>query len=279
LIMAEAFEVKAVARHIPISAQKVRLVLDAIRGKGAAEALGVLRFMPNKAAEPVYKLVYSAAANAERLGRIAQQLLDRYGLVTREVAAAEGIEGGFGTIYDVFRAMEDAGRIRRGYFVTGISTLQFAQPAMLDLLRSQRQRGDEPQAVLLSATDPACPYGTLLPWPRPAVDDANRKLTRSTGAVVVCVDGELVAYVSKSGRRVWMAHIGDEHWRELAWKLAASELATRARRLGSRRSTHLMFNEIDGQAAHAHPFAAALLSAGFRPIGDGLKGPTGEYDG
>jgi len=221
----------------------------------------------------------TAAANAERLGRIAQQLLDRYGLVTREVAAAEGIEGGFGTIYDVFRAMEDAGRIRRGYFVTGISTLQFAQPAMLDLLRSQRQRGDEPQAVLLSATDPACPYGTLLPWPRPAVDDANRKLTRSTGAVVVCVDGELVAYVSKSGRRVRMAHIGDEHWRELAWKLAASELATRARRLGSRRSTHLMFNEIDGQAAHAHPFAAALLSAGFRPIGDGLKGPTGEYDG
>ena len=64
--MAEAFEVKAVARHIPISAQKVRLVLDAIRGKDAAEAMDVLRFMPNQAAEPVFKLVQSAVANAEQ---------------------------------------------------------------------------------------------------------------------------------------------------------------------------------------------------------------------
>ena len=64
--MAEAFEVKAVARHIPISAQKVRLVLDTIRGKDASEAMDLLRFMPNKAAETVYKLLQSAAANAEQ---------------------------------------------------------------------------------------------------------------------------------------------------------------------------------------------------------------------
>lgn len=64
--MAEAFEVKAVAKHIPISAQKVRLVVDVVRGKDAEEALDLLRFMPNKAAEPVYKLVMSAVANAEQ---------------------------------------------------------------------------------------------------------------------------------------------------------------------------------------------------------------------
>ncbi len=63
--MIEAFEVKAIARHIGISTQKVRLVIDTVRGKDAEEALEILRFMPNRAAEPVFKLVQSAIANAE----------------------------------------------------------------------------------------------------------------------------------------------------------------------------------------------------------------------
>ena len=64
--MAEAFEVKASAKHIQISPQKVRLVVDVVRGKDAGEALDILRFMPQKAAEPVYKLIQSAVANAEQ---------------------------------------------------------------------------------------------------------------------------------------------------------------------------------------------------------------------
>ncbi|MDT8306989.1 MAG: 50S ribosomal protein L22 [Anaerolineae bacterium] len=61
----ERFEVKAVARHIQMTPQKVRLVVDAVRGKGAREALDILRFMPNRAADPVYKVIRSAVANAE----------------------------------------------------------------------------------------------------------------------------------------------------------------------------------------------------------------------
>jgi large subunit ribosomal protein L22 len=64
--MAEAFEVRAVAKHIPISPQKVRLVVDTVRGKDAAAALDLLRYMPQKAAEPVFKLIQSAVANAEQ---------------------------------------------------------------------------------------------------------------------------------------------------------------------------------------------------------------------
>lgn len=64
--MADIFEVKASAQHIPIAVQKVRLVIDAVRGKGAEEALDILRFLPNKAAEPVYKVIASAASNAEQ---------------------------------------------------------------------------------------------------------------------------------------------------------------------------------------------------------------------
>ena len=63
--MADAFEVRASVKHVPISPQKVRLVVNAIRGMDAEDALDQLRFMPQKAAEPIYKLVASAVANAE----------------------------------------------------------------------------------------------------------------------------------------------------------------------------------------------------------------------
>ncbi len=63
--MAEVFEVRAIAKHIPISTQKVRLVVNAVRGMGAEQALDTLRFMPQRAAEPVFKLIQSAVANAE----------------------------------------------------------------------------------------------------------------------------------------------------------------------------------------------------------------------
>jgi large subunit ribosomal protein L22 len=63
--MAEVFEVKAVAKHIPISPRKMRMVVDVVRGMSAAQALDTLRFMPHGAADPVYKLIQSAVANAE----------------------------------------------------------------------------------------------------------------------------------------------------------------------------------------------------------------------
>ncbi len=63
--MADAFEIKAVAKHIGIGTRKVRLVVDTVRGLNAGEALDVLRYMPNRAAEPVFKLISSAVANAE----------------------------------------------------------------------------------------------------------------------------------------------------------------------------------------------------------------------
>ena len=62
---ADVFEVKAMARHVAISPQKVRLVVNAVRGMGAQEALDTLSFMPQKSAQPVWKVVNSAVANAQ----------------------------------------------------------------------------------------------------------------------------------------------------------------------------------------------------------------------
>jgi large subunit ribosomal protein L22 len=60
-----AHDIHAQLRFLPISAQKVRLVIDVVRGKNAVQALETLRFMPQGAAEPVAKLLASAVANAE----------------------------------------------------------------------------------------------------------------------------------------------------------------------------------------------------------------------
>jgi large subunit ribosomal protein L22 len=58
-------DIRAYLRFLPISAQKVRLIIDLVRGKDATDALDLLRFVPNRAAQPVLKLLKSAVANAE----------------------------------------------------------------------------------------------------------------------------------------------------------------------------------------------------------------------
>ena len=78
-------DIKAKARHIPISAQKARLVIDLVRGKDVVEALDVLSFTPNKASLPVAKLIQSAIANAENnFG------MNRYDLYIHKIVADEG---------------------------------------------------------------------------------------------------------------------------------------------------------------------------------------------
>ena len=67
---------------------------------------------------------------------LVQQLLTRYGVLTREAVMSESIAGGFGACYPVLKAMEEAGRLRRGYFIAGLGATQFALPGALDLLRS-----------------------------------------------------------------------------------------------------------------------------------------------
>ena len=60
---------------------------------------------------------------------VAQQLLARHGVLTREAVTIENLPGGFSAVYSVLKAMEEAGRIRRGYFIGGLGATQFALPA------------------------------------------------------------------------------------------------------------------------------------------------------
>jgi ATP-dependent Lhr-like helicase len=130
---------------------------------------------------------------------MATALLERHGVVTREGVAAEAISGGYASVYPVLRAMEEAGRARRGYFVAGLGAAQFALPGAVDRLRAVRD--DDSSVHLLAATDPAQPYGAALPWARSA-DDERLPLQRAAGAYVVMVDGRAVLYLERGGRGI-----------------------------------------------------------------------------
>ena len=89
----------------------------------------------------------AARSPTEWATAMAQQLLARHGIVTRDVTAIEQLPGGFSGVYPVLRRLEETGRIRRGYFVAGLGAAQFAQPGAIDLLRDARDERDETVAV------------------------------------------------------------------------------------------------------------------------------------
>src|SRR5439155_20031196 len=135
---------------------------------------------------------------------VAQQLLARHGVLTREAVMAEALPGGFGVVYPVLKAMEENGRLRRGYFVAGLGATQFALPGALDLLRSLRDTPEDAEIAVLAASDPANPYGAVLKWPASAAGaaKAGRGPTRIVGATVILLDGALIAYLARGDRQL-----------------------------------------------------------------------------
>jgi ATP-dependent Lhr-like helicase len=159
----------------------------------------------------VADLVGEGRGPTERAHASALALLGRHGVVTREAVLGEGLAGGFAAVYPVLRAMEEAGRVRRGYFVDGLGGAQFALPGAVDRLRAEREPGTESAraALVLAAADPAQPYGAILPWPRR--DDAERlPLQRAAGAYVALVDGEAALYVERGARGLLTLPAADE---------------------------------------------------------------------
>ncbi|MGH9311076.1 MAG: Lhr family helicase, partial [Vicinamibacterales bacterium] len=169
-------------------------------------------------------------------------------------------------VYDVLKALEDAGRIRRGYFVEGVGATQFALPAALDLLRSLRDTPDETEVVLLSATDPANPFGTLLPWPNdPDRADAARRTTRAVGSLVIIVNGTLGAYISRGARQLQVFLPEDEPARSTIARAVSERLGTLARDAG------LLITEVNGAPTSEHALAPFLIEAGFNPSAMGFQ--------
>lgn len=202
-----------------------------------------------------------------------EMLLERYGIVSREAAQAEEVGGGFTSLYRVLKSMEEAGRIRRGYFAEGLSGAQFACVGAIDRLRAVQPQEDiedrtvrQPRA--LAAVDPANPYGALLPWPEAGgADQAAPR--RVAGAWVILLAGRPILYLAPGGRQLrTFPRDGWERELEVACRALLDIPRTGRRRL-------LTIEKIDGVAARDSALYETLRKVGFEGNYKGLSpGPA-----
>ncbi len=206
-------------------------------------------------------LLRDAPDPAPRRRVLAELLLERYGIVTREQVLAEGIAGGFSALYGSLSDLETLGVCRRGYFVEGLGGAQFALPGAVERLRGRRE--DDDVVLVLAATDPAQPYGAALRWPeRPDPDmdaaAAARRPQRVAGAYVVLVGAEPVLYVERGGRGITtLIAAGDERVRA-ALEGLATFVTTGPGKL------KLAVERVDGAPVVGSAWEDALIEVGFR---------------
>jgi ATP-dependent Lhr-like helicase len=190
------------------------------------------------------------AAPTEAAYAKAHQLLDRYGVLTRETALSEGVVGGFAGVYPVLKALEERGEVRRGYFVAGLGAAQFALPGAVDRLRAVRDLESDEPPLVLAATDPAQPCGAVLAWPD------------TTGAHVVLIDGIPAVELERGGRSLitFPVALDTDAWIDAIQRLVKDG-----------RLRKLEIGKVDGQPVRETPWAARLKAGGFAP---GYRGMT-----
>jgi ATP-dependent Lhr-like helicase len=191
-------------------------------------------------------------AGAPERRALAELLLERHGIVTRDGVRSEGIPGGYGAVYAELRALETLGLCRRGYFVEGLGGAQFALGGAVERIRELRDAGEEPDVLVLAAADPAQPYGAALPWPR----RAGARAARVAGAYVVLLGGEAVLYVERGGRSLVPLRDPDDAW----LRLALAALVSHVRATGGKR---LSVERFDGEPVADSDAMALLVEAGF----------------
>jgi ATP-dependent helicase Lhr and Lhr-like helicase len=196
-------------------------------------------------------LFEGAPAAGPRLRAQAELMLERYGIVTRETVLAEGVPGGFSTLYAELGNLELLGTARRGYFVEGLGGAQFALPGAVERLRSLPEEAGSYQ--LLAATDPANPFGSSLPWPK---REGGRRPARAPGAHVLLRGGEPLIYVERSGR-------GLLRLAELEGESLAAAMRALADEVAAGHLPKLAVEKLDGEPVIGSGHEAALLEAGF----------------
>ncbi len=201
------------------------------------------------------------AAHAQAL-----QLVERYGIVTREAVMAEGLVGGFSAVYGVLKVLEERGQVRRGYFVDGLGAAQFAVPGAVDRLRASRETPDPiispddvPEPIVLASTDPAQPYGAALAWP-----ETSGRPARNASSMVVLRAGRPLVWFDRRGHHVvtFPDALVDTSWSDALVTLVKDD-----------RLRSVEVRKVDGAGLNDAPLGVleVLRAAGFV---DGYRGLT-----
>jgi len=198
--------------------------------------------------EPLFA---NAPGPGARLRAQAELMLERYGIVTRETVLAEGVPGGFATLYAELGNLELLGTARRGYFVEGLGGAQFALPGAVERLRSLPEA--DGSFLLLAATDPANPYGASLPWPKL---EGGRRPGRTPGAHLLTRDGEPLVFLERGGRGLLRLKPIEGAELEVAMRALADAVA-------AGQLKKLAIEKLDGEAVIGSGHEEALIAAGF----------------
>ncbi|MFS8068761.1 MAG: DEAD/DEAH box helicase, partial [Byssovorax sp.] len=251
--------------------RSLRAGADASGAKRAA-VRGRTSFRPRRVGPPgsegrwslIARAGQKPASETSRRAARTRALLDRHGVLTREAVAAEGLEGGFTSIYDVLKAMEQSARVRRGYFVAGLGATQFALPGADDRLRACRDPHGESRAQVLAATDPGSPYGAALPWPDDGREGARPQ--RAAGAQVILHDGRLLGYLGRTEKDLLTFLPDDFTASSRSAKALAQALAALVDEHARRT---LILGRIDGDDPEKSALGPHLVEAGFSPSSKG----------
>ncbi|WP_346686802.1 DEAD/DEAH box helicase [Enteroscipio rubneri] len=211
---------------------------------------------------------------------LVESILDRYGVLARDVALLSGVPGGLGALMPVLRSMEDAGDLLRGMFVKGLGPAQFAARETVDLLRTYAADGDARDGrsgaegcVVLAADDPACLFGAGLPWPPLSGGDAPSaaRPARRPGSLVAMRAGVPVLYAA-AGLRSVLAFTADGEALDEAARALVAHAAREARRGGAEGARKKVVVEtFNGRPVLDTPFADVLQRAGLVRLPDGMR--------
>ena len=279
---------RAPARRV--RSRRSRRVMVAMPQTGGQTASGRLSSVLSSTS---WVRISAAPASAEeRAIAEVESLLDRYGVVSRDVALAFGGAGGLVPLMPVLRRMEDTGAVLRGGFVEGLGPAQFAERKTVDRLRFL---GQEPAGargsgtgIVLDLKDPACLVGRGSAWPEPALpagigkvgiegEEAGGAPQRRRGASVVLIDGAPVLYASDS-LKVLISYTSEREVLTRALSALATARQGALAREGSPPGRHRTVAEsLNGVSALDRAVSDLLRQAGFVSDPRGMRLAVGPY--
>ena len=223
------------------------------------------------------RLSCAPAGDEERAITEVESLLDRYGVVCRDLALAFSGAGGLVPLMPVLRRMEETGVVLRGGFIEGLGPAQFAERESVDRLRSLSHGpgGTTATPVVLDLKDPACLVGRGVPWPEPVLptglgeptgdrsEETSGPPVRRQGASVVVLGGTPVLYASEN-LKVLISYTSERQ--DLARALAA--LAADRQRMLARQGAaavrrRTVVESLNGVTALEPTVSDLLRQAGF----------------
>ena len=232
------------------------------------------------------------ASTEERAIAEVESLLDRYGVVSRDVALAFGGAGGLVPLMPVLRRMEDTGTVLRGGFVEGLGPAQFAERETVDRLRflGQKPAGARGSGtgIVLDLKDPACLVGRGSAWPEPALpagigkvgiegEEAGGAPQRRRGASVVLIDGAPVLYASDS-LKVLISYTSEREVLTRALSALATARQGALAHEGSPPGRHrTVVESLNGVSALDRAVSDLLRQAGFVSDPRGMRLAVGPY--